>query len=142
MIADVIAAIRASGLGPMLDEICAEHNVSAEEVCGTRRHKQISAARQHLWSLVREEQGLSFPAIGRLFGRNHTTVMAGIQRHARSGWKPRTTIVAVVPERAACDDISERYLRAIVRAAVPYDPEPLFSRALRSGRTIKIREVA
>lgn len=54
--------------------------VSAAELRGKDRHKSIAYARHVAMFVARRVTGESFPEIGRAFGRDHTTVMAGVAR--------------------------------------------------------------
>lgn len=51
------------------------------EVCGRGRTRKVSAARQELWWRLRHDEAMTFSyvEIGRLFERNHTTVMLGVR---------------------------------------------------------------
>ena len=51
------------------------YNVSEDDILGTCRMKTIANARQVAIYLVRELTNDSFPSIGQIFGRNHTTVL-------------------------------------------------------------------
>jgi hypothetical protein len=52
-----------------------------DELVGKDRATRLVAARHAVMWRMRRELGLSLPAIGRLFGRDHTTVLNGIRRH-------------------------------------------------------------
>lgn len=62
--------------------IVAEHfQLTDKEICGRKRTKEIAGARQIAMYLLREEHGLSLPAIGTLLGgRDHSTVRYGIEK--------------------------------------------------------------
>lgn len=55
---------------------------SYDELIGPRRSRPVSRARHILFWLIRElRPDLSLPAIGRIIGkRDHTTIMAGVER--------------------------------------------------------------
>ena len=63
-------------LGLVLD-VCKSYHATFEEISGRSRELRVSRARQAAWSLL-EARGLSRSEIGRAFGRDHTTVVAGI----------------------------------------------------------------
>jgi len=62
--------------------IVAEHfQLTDSDLCGRKRTKEIAGARQIAMYLLREEHGLSLPAIGTLLGgRDHSTVRYGIEK--------------------------------------------------------------
>jgi chromosomal replication initiator protein len=64
--------------------IVAEHfSLRPEELKGRKRTKDVANARQIAMYLLREEHGLSLPAIGEhLGGRDHSTVRYGVERVA------------------------------------------------------------
>lgn len=51
-----------------------------DDLVGEARERNITEARHVAMALVREQTDLSYPAIGKLFNRDHTTVMSGVQR--------------------------------------------------------------
>ncbi|MCB9734595.1 MAG: chromosomal replication initiator protein DnaA [Deltaproteobacteria bacterium] len=61
--------------------ICAEFKVSATDLKGPRRHRNITVPRQIAMYLVRELCDESLPQIGALFGgRDHSTVINALKR--------------------------------------------------------------
>lgn len=60
-------------------EVCARHGASLDEVIGTRRLRHIVAARHAIWILM-WECNISASHIGRLFKRNHASVLHGIAK--------------------------------------------------------------
>lgn len=46
-----------------------------------RRNRPLVIAKQELWWRCREETAYSLPSIGRFFGFDHTTILAGARRH-------------------------------------------------------------
>lgn len=74
--------IQRLGLRGMAEKIADDHNVEFEVAYITkRRFKNHTAARHHLWWYMRQELRLSYPEIGRIFGCDHTTILAGIRKH-------------------------------------------------------------
>ncbi len=63
-------------------DIVAEHyHLTSEDLKGRTRTKEIAGARQIAMYLLREENGLSLPAIGdQLGGRDHSTVRYGVEK--------------------------------------------------------------
>lgn len=67
------------GLLVLAERAAATWFVSLAELLHAR-HTVAAAARRHFWNLVRDTLGLSYPAIGRLTGHDHTTVLVGIRK--------------------------------------------------------------
>lgn len=64
-----------------LMKACAEaFRVSVSEVKGASRAQQIARARQSAMYLTRRILNMSYPEIGRRFGRDHSTVMTAVKR--------------------------------------------------------------
>jgi chromosomal replication initiator protein len=61
-------------------EVAAERDVTMDELLGPCRLRCIAWARQDAMLRIRRELNLSLPQIGRIFKRDHTTVMHGIRR--------------------------------------------------------------
>lgn len=80
----ILEALTARDLLGLLDAVCQARGVTREELCGRGRTKNVAFARQELWWHLRRSPGMSFAEIGRLFDRNHTTVMAGIRSYERA----------------------------------------------------------
>lgn len=70
--------------------------VSADDIIGPRRHRPIAAARKAAIKLVHSHcPHLSMPAIGRIFHRDHTTILFSLGRTARkSSYVPAANRVA------------------------------------------------
>ncbi len=64
------------------------YGFSLSDMIGRCRVPGLVYARHAAMANIRQDFGLSYPEIGRLFGgRDHTTVFDGIQRHhARMAW--------------------------------------------------------
>lgn len=71
--------LRACGLLHVACEIANEHGVTIEAMLGPARHKTVAAARHALMCNLRI-RGYSYPEIGRLVGRDHTTVIAAVRK--------------------------------------------------------------
>jgi len=67
----------------VIAQIAGEHGVPLDRVMGRCRLARVSYARHHAMAVIRWSSGLSFPEIGRYFGRDHTTVIAGVRRYER-----------------------------------------------------------
>ena len=56
------------------------YNIKKEDLVSTKRNKEIAYARHICVYLIREVTEMSLPNIGKLFGRDHTTVMNSIDK--------------------------------------------------------------
>ena len=56
-----------------------KYNVKKEDLVGSRRTKEIAAARHKAIYLVRTITEMSLPNIGKIFNRDHTTVLSSIE---------------------------------------------------------------
>lgn len=63
----------------LLEEIAVSHYVTLDDVLGESKSKVILPARFHCYRALRE-QGMSLKKIGRIMGRDHTTVLKGLRR--------------------------------------------------------------
>lgn len=66
----------------ILAEVCAKHGLSKEALLGKLRHKQFVAARHEAAFRLIVEAGMTYPAVGRRMGRDHTTIMHSVKKHA------------------------------------------------------------
>lgn len=66
-------------------EIAREHGVSSESILGRSRYPKDIKARHAAYAAVKERKGISYPAVGRIFGRDHTTIMSGVRKHGNDG---------------------------------------------------------
>ncbi len=82
--ARIVEALRDRDLLDLLDAVCRRRSVTREEVCGRGRTRNVARARHELWWELRRNPGMSFGEIGRLFDRNHTTVMTGVRAFERA----------------------------------------------------------
>lgn len=57
-----------------------KYNVKKEDLISSKRSKEIAFARHICAYLIREVTEMSYPNIGKLFGRDHTTVMNSIDK--------------------------------------------------------------
>lgn len=71
------------GLLELVDERAKAHHVTRTDVLGRSRTKSVAAARQAVYRGLRE-RGLSYPEIGRLLDRDHTTVMHACREEGSS----------------------------------------------------------
>lgn len=73
-------------------QICAgRYGISVMDILSDSRAEMILKARQQAMWLAAKETGLSYPAIGKLFGRDHTTVLHAVRReNTRTGENVRS----------------------------------------------------
>lgn len=72
------------GLIEAFQDACVKRNVRLEDVFGQSRQKAISRARHACWYVMRQ-RGASYPEIGDLWGRDHTTVLSAVRVHELRG---------------------------------------------------------
>ena len=65
--------------------VCEYYSLSMDDLMERSRRVVVVEARQMAWFLLRYYSHLSFPAIGRLFGKDHTTVMYGVKMVDKKG---------------------------------------------------------
>jgi chromosomal replication initiation ATPase DnaA len=84
-VGSVVEALRLRDLLELVEQVAACRGVPVDELCGLARTQSVSRARQEAWWRLRHhpERNYSLEEIGKLFGRHHTTVMAGVAAHAR-----------------------------------------------------------
>ena len=58
-----------------LERIASEHGVTPVEVLGRDRSRSVARARAHFVHVLRTCTSLSYPEIGKLIGRDHSTAM-------------------------------------------------------------------
>ena len=58
-----------------LERIASEHGVTPVEVLGRDRSRSVARARAHFVHVLRSSSSLSYPEIGKLIGRDHSTAM-------------------------------------------------------------------
>lgn len=63
----------------IVDRISMESGISVSDILSAKRPRPIAHARQDAMLAIREELDWSLPRIGRIFGRDHTTVKHGIK---------------------------------------------------------------
>jgi chromosomal replication initiator protein len=82
MILNNLAPQRTPCAPPRVVELVAEYyNLSSADLTGRSRTAPVAYARHVAMYLLREENGLSLPAIGdQLGGRDHTTVRHGVEK--------------------------------------------------------------
>jgi hypothetical protein len=68
--------------------VCERHGVTLDDLFSERKWQPLAQARQEAMRLIRDVTDLSYPQIGRIFDRDHTTVMHACRvEEARDGWR-------------------------------------------------------
>lgn len=67
-------------INQVLSTISKHYHISSEEILGPRRNKEFVHPRQILMYLLRNELDYSYPKIGRELGKDHTTIMHGVEK--------------------------------------------------------------
>ena len=80
--ADLANRLQQHGLFGLVLDIAARRNVLPEDILGRRRGKLVMAARKDLYVALRE-RGMSYPEIGAMLDRDHTTVLSGCRSRVR-----------------------------------------------------------
>lgn len=69
----------------ILNEVAAKHGISVGEIKSQSRRQKYSRPRQEAYFRLRTETSLSYPNIGKMIGgRDHTTVMYGVDQHMKT----------------------------------------------------------
>jgi chromosomal replication initiator protein len=97
----LIDEVRAPTSDEIIQTVANFYNIKISDLKGTRRLKQLVRPRHVAMFLVRKHTELSFPDIGRAFGRDHATV-----QHACK--KIRTQIQRDVDLQSAIDTLSRQ----------------------------------
>ena len=72
----------------ILESVAARHQVTVKEIMSADRTWRVIAARHEAMAdVVEARPDWSYPKVGRLFGKDHTTVINALQKLGR--WKPR-----------------------------------------------------
>lgn len=119
------------GLLEVIDAIAAAHHVSRDEILSRSRVQSVVAGRRSLCVALRE-RGMSYPEIGRLVGRDHSTVMA-LLRDQGERRLPKTVNVRFRPPCVRCGAIYDVHLSR--------PPHPLPAREC-VGFALELAEVA
>ena len=59
----------------IIDEVAAQYKIRAAEMVGPRRHAYLIEPRHVAMRRIRAELGYSYPQIGRIFNRDHSTII-------------------------------------------------------------------
>jgi chromosomal replication initiation ATPase DnaA len=73
--------MKANQLTYVTNEVATAHGLTVSALRGPKRAADLVAARHEIWARVHDEHGYSLPRIGRFFGRHHSTILSGVQKH-------------------------------------------------------------
>ena len=124
--AAIIRDLETRDLLGLAKEIARKHRVTLEELLGRRRRGPEASARHELWHRLYEEIP-SLPKLGEIFGRDHTTVMAGVHKHDLpfdAAWLvaiPETSPSSCAPEepRQCTEQLPRPTLKKCAAALLP-----------------------
>ena len=82
----LIDGLRRRGLFAIVETVCERRGVTPDELCGRARSQSVARARHELWWTIRAlpDRHYSCPELGRIFGRNPTTILHGVAAHQRA----------------------------------------------------------
>ena len=63
----------------VFNAIFKKYSIRREDLVGSRRTKEVASARHITIYLIRKITDMSFPNIGKIFGRDHSTIMSSIE---------------------------------------------------------------
>ena len=75
-----IQRLKTLGVYEDATKVVIQHGATLEEVFSDSRLKHIAMARHELMYFFRERFQWSYPAVGALFDRDHTTIIAAMQK--------------------------------------------------------------
>lgn len=74
---------RLSAASEIIEAVAAVYGIGQADITGRLRTKAVAEARCCVYLITRRCTRLSYPEIATVFGRDHTTVMAGIKSAER-----------------------------------------------------------
>jgi len=77
--------LAARDLLELVADVARQHGATVDEVLAQDKTPRVSHARQAVWHALRHhpERRYSYPDIGRLFGRDHSTIIYGVRAYER-----------------------------------------------------------
>jgi len=61
-------------------EVAEAHGLTPRDLLGRSRMRPITRARMTAYAEIRDRLGYSYPEIGMIFGRDHTTILHGVRQ--------------------------------------------------------------
>lgn len=65
------------------EDIAAAHGLTADVLLSRVRYEHVVRARDHAFAVIRWSTGLSLPEMGRIFYKDHTSILEAVRRHER-----------------------------------------------------------
>lgn len=65
------------------EQVAERHGVTVAEIMGPARGGGVPTARAEIWWRCRTQLGSSYAHLGRLFARDHTTILVAVRKHDR-----------------------------------------------------------
>ena len=95
----------------IVGDVASRHGVTVEEILGPRRHRHIINARfEAIAKVVEARPQWSYPTIGKLFNRDHSTIMSALDkigaRRDRPFWAAHES---TLPAVRSVSDFVQRY---------------------------------
>lgn len=90
---DLLEGLRRRGLYDLADAIARYHRITVEEMMGNRRTATPVLARAQLIYVLKTYHHRSYPEIADIFGKDHTTIMAGLKSLPESARKEIEPVV-------------------------------------------------
>lgn len=76
-----ISERRKNQAASVMQSIALSYGISVGEMLSRCREPEVDRARRHAMAVIRWSTNWSFPAIGKIFERDHTTVMIAVRRY-------------------------------------------------------------
>lgn len=96
----VAKSVRAAVVTPhgrialVIARVAAEYGVTADDIMGDVRSRNISWARHAAFYAVKAATGASLLRLGRIFNRDHSTILHGIRMHKARAVAAKTALAA------------------------------------------------
>lgn len=75
-----VGRLKTMGIYDDVARLIRPRGVSVEDLVSRNRHKNVSAARHEIMYWIRKTLNWSYPEIGKLFERDHTSIMAACRK--------------------------------------------------------------
>ena len=70
-----------SRVAQVVRRIAREHGCTVEDIYGRSRMGDVPRGRMRAYAVLRWSTNLSLPELGRIFGRDHTTILTGVRKY-------------------------------------------------------------
>lgn len=86
------------------EAVCKISGVALDDLYSRKRDREYSEARMAVWLVAHETMGYSYPYIGRIYGRDHTTIVSGVKK-LKNG-KAKEVVYAMVQK--LCPEVMQK----------------------------------